>query len=114
MSIAALALQMTGLFEAELLIELMLRYWNHPYADDENFRQQLLESAAQVLEASVRGERLFDELAPQNVNVVAAVCFSETTSIVAEPTADSSAREAWVDQVKRSIPSCFCDPDLLT
>lgn len=45
-SIAKACLQMTGLFEAELLTELMLRFWNHPLAEDEDFRSSLLEAAA--------------------------------------------------------------------
>ena len=47
MSIARASLKLSGLFEAELLLELMLRYWNHPLADDRDFRNNLLENAAE-------------------------------------------------------------------
>ena len=32
--IAQISLNFTGLYESELLVELMLRYWNHPNAND--------------------------------------------------------------------------------
>jgi hypothetical protein len=46
-SIAKACLRMTGLFEAELLTELILRHWGHPLASDGEYRSQLLEAAAQ-------------------------------------------------------------------
>jgi hypothetical protein len=49
MSVAKRCLAFSGLFEAEVLIELMLRYWGHPLATDKDFRESLLESAASVL-----------------------------------------------------------------
>jgi len=72
-SVAKACLRFTGLFEAELLTELMLRFWKHPLADDAEFRSNLLESAADVLRASADGERIFDELKPNRVNFVAAI-----------------------------------------
>ena len=61
-SIAKDCLRFTGLFEAELLTELILRQWRHPHAASAEYRSNLLESAAEVLRASIRGERLFDDL----------------------------------------------------
>ena len=37
MSIAKESLRMTGLFEAEVLVELMLRHWKHLLATDRDF-----------------------------------------------------------------------------
>jgi hypothetical protein len=115
-SVAKACLRFTGLFEAELLTELMLRYWNHPLADDRAFRNGLLEATAEVLRASAEGEKLFDELRPQNVNYVAAMCYAE--SVTVDSPGEISAKERrlrrqWLDKVRRAIPSCFCNPDML-
>jgi len=64
-SIAELAFEMTGTFEAELLVELMLREWKHPLAGSEEFRTNLLESAAEALRASIAGEQLIDAIPPE-------------------------------------------------
>jgi len=50
MAIADESLKYAGLFEAELLLELMLRHWSHPFASDANFRNELLETAVGVLQ----------------------------------------------------------------
>ena len=63
-SVAKLSLQLTGLFEAEVLVELMLRQWKHPLADQTEFRDQLLEQAADVL----RFYRDYIVTAPEEVN----------------------------------------------
>jgi hypothetical protein len=115
-SIAKACLRFTGLFEAELLTELLLRYWDHPLADDREYRNGLLEGTAEVLRASAAGERLFDELQPSNVNFVAALCYTE--SITVGSPGEISAKERrlrkqWLTKVQRAIPSCFCDPDRL-
>lgn len=115
-SIAELSLSFTGIYEAELLTELMLREWKHPLASDEEFRNHLLESAAEVLTASVAGERLTDEIAPGNINLVVALWIAESMMLDgadAMPSAERSAREAWLGSVRRSVPSCFCNPELL-
>ncbi len=115
-SIAKACLRFTGLFEAELLTELMLRFWKHPLAEDAEFRSGLLEAAAEVLRASAEGERLFSELTPRNVNFVAAIWYAESTTVTVVPEAASaefSQRRQWLDSIQRSLPSCFCDPDLL-
>ena len=115
-SIAQECLRFTGLFEAELLTELILRFWQHPLADNSEFRSGLLESAAEVLQASVDGERLFDELEPQNVNFVAALWYAESVS-VSEPGEMSASEQAqrtqWLSTLTKVLPSCFCNPELL-
>jgi hypothetical protein len=115
-SIAKECLRFTGLFEAELLTELLLRYWQHPRADDGGFRSALLESASEALRASVGGERLFEDLDPTNVNFVAAVWYAESVS-VEEPNgrsvSEQKLRQNWLDTILRALPSCFCNPELL-
>jgi hypothetical protein len=104
------------MFEAELLVALMLERWKHPLSMDQEFQAQLLESAAEVLRASLAGGKLIAELDPQNVNLVAAICYAELATLAADRDIrpqERSEREAWVDMVRRSVPSCFCDPDLL-
>jgi hypothetical protein len=107
-SIPARCLAMSGLFEAELLTELMLRYWKHPFADDGSFRQQLLEAAADVLRASDRGEKFIEDVPPAEMNLVAALWYAEWNS-VNELTEDLAAeRGAWLDSIRKAVPSCFC------
>ncbi len=116
MTIAENSLNLTGLFEAELLVELMLRYWRHPLADDADFRQCLLEAAAGVLKASVHGQQLLEELPAQHMNLVAAVWYAEASSLDAEPNPSGEhyeKRREWSDTIRRAIPSCFCNPELL-
>ena len=115
-SIAKACLQLTGLFEAELLTELILRFWNHPLAEDAEFRSALLEAAAEALRSSVSGERLFDDLEPKNVNFVAALWYAESANIgdqsqSTEPQVE--LRRKWLDALVRALPSCFCNPDAL-
>ena len=99
-----------GSFEAELLLELLLRHWNHPLADDSEFRNSLMECAADVLIASSNGEELIDGIPPQEMNFVSAVWFVEATSQHEE---HATERQAWSDRVRRAIPSCFCSQDRL-
>ena len=70
--IAKVSLDFTGLYESELLTELMLRFWNHPNADDADFRNTLLETAAEALRAAVAGQQLIEGLAPNQMNLVSA------------------------------------------
>jgi hypothetical protein len=95
---------------------LLLRHWNHPLADDADFRAALLESAAEVLRSSAAGEVIFADLEPENVNFVAAVWRAESVSLssAGEVASDERAqREKWLDSLLKSIPSCFCNPNEL-
>ena len=115
-SIAKACLRFTGLFEAELLVELLLRYWKHPLADDREFRSALLEAAAEILQASVAGQRLFQDIHPRNVNLVAAIWYAEsqaTNDRSESKPAERKLRKKWLNSVLRAVPSCFCDPELL-
>lgn len=114
MSIARASLKLSGLFEAELLLELMLRYWQHPLADDRDFQNTLLENAAEALRMAAAGQELIKGLPPLKSNLVAAIWYAEWAELEATPgEADEhvSARQQWLGTVRRALPSCFCDPD---
>lgn len=116
MSVAQASLGLTGLFEAELLVELMLRYWQHPLAEDAEFRLELLERAAEALRMAVAGNELISGLPGAKMNLVAALWYAEHASLddphaVAVPAA--MARVAWLDALRHALTSCFCDPELL-
>lgn len=107
------SLKLASLYEAELLVELMLRYWSHPHRDDADYRNALLESAVGVLKASAEGTQFIDALPPQAMNLVAAVWYVEWNALDEPAIPDHSvqdARQEWVETVRRSIPACFCDP----
>jgi hypothetical protein len=110
-SIAHACLQFTGLFEAELLTRLMLWKWGHPQADDPAFANDLLEGAAEVLRKCETGERLIAEIAPSDMSFVAAAWYAEWAAVTSTPGGDPHGRrQAWLDAVRRGLPSCFCDP----
>jgi hypothetical protein len=114
MSTAKQSLQITGLFESEVLVELMLRYWDHPLADERDYRQALLESAAEALRLSIKGTQLLPNLKPNELNLVAAIWYAESTSLQSDPpdsVAETAAREAWLYRLEKHLPSCFCSPD---
>ena len=115
-TIAELSLVFTGAFESELLTELMLRHWSHPLADEVDFRNHLLESAAEILGESVTGVRFIADLGPEHMNLVAALWLAESAMLenVGSLSIDQRAdRETWLATVRRALPSCFCDPELL-
>ena len=116
LSVAKISLQLTGLFEAEVLVELMLRQWKHPLADQAEFRDQLLEQATDVLTAAAVGEIVLEDMKPENIGLVTAVCIAERTTLSTDDSISEkelAARQAWLDAIRRALPSCFCDPDLL-
>jgi len=114
-SLAEKSLALCHLFEAELLLELMLRHWDHPLAEVQQYRAALLENITQVLEAAVDGRSFIEGLPPSNMNFVAAAYYAELRSLE-DPGADPETmeqRETWLARVRSTLPSCFCDPDLL-
>jgi hypothetical protein len=113
MSVAKRCLAFSGLFEAELLIELMLRYWGHPLAADTEFRNELLEGAAGVLRSCVSGQQVMEDIPPNEMNFIAAVWYVEWNAVAGGAEDPQGSRRAWLDQVRKAIPSCFCPPDSL-
>ena len=108
-------LALCPLFEAELLLHLMLRNWNHPYAENESFRQVLLESATELLMAASDQdctEVFIDELPSNEMNFVAAVWYSEWSG-VQDDTNEQAGRRDWLSKIRAEIPSCFCKTDNL-
>jgi hypothetical protein len=111
-SIAEKSLEVTGLFEAELLVRLMLWRWGHPLVNDEAFANGLLESAADALQSAAEGEQLIEGLPATSLNLVAAIWYAETCAIESGETDAGTieARKAWLFVVRKTLPSCFCDP----
>ena len=112
-SIAQKCLQLSGLFEAELLTELMLRFWKHPLVDDASYRNHLLENAAEVLRASIKGQELMEDVPPDQMNFVTSLWYAEWNSVNQVGEDPTGARQAWLDAVRRALPSCFCPQDHL-
>jgi hypothetical protein len=113
MSIAEKCLAFSGLFEAELLIELMLRYWSHPLGGDKEFRNALLEGAADVLRSCIAGQQFMEDIPADQMNFVAATWYVEWNSLSNGAEDLQGTRQIWLDQVRRAIRSCFCPPDSL-
>jgi hypothetical protein len=111
MSVARRSLQFASLFEAELLIELMLRFWQHPFSDDADYRNDLLEKATEVLQHAVNGGQLLETLPAELTNFVAAVWYAEWVAMsgsAAEDPPDIQAnRSRWLEDIRRAVPSCF-------
>ena len=116
---AARSFAFCSMFESELLTLLMLRNWNHPLAEDESHRSQLLETATEVLRAASEGpeDQVFvAELPARDMNFVSAMWYVEYLAI--EDTASSNdpaiaQRRQWLNQIRRTLPSCFCPLDRL-
>jgi hypothetical protein len=108
-SIALRCYQLSGLFETELLLELMLRFWVHPFADDTDFRTQLLESAIELLKESVNGRELLEGIPPDHVNLVVAIWLAEWISLNQPGAEQADERKSWLDKVRKAIPSCFAN-----
>ena len=116
---AARSFAFCSMFESELLTLLMLRNWNHPLAEDEDHRSQLLETATEVLRAASEGpeDQVFiEEMPARDMNFVSAIWYVEYLAI--EDTASSNdpgiaQRRQWLSGVRRTLPSCFCPLDNL-
>lgn len=114
---AEASLAICSLFESEILLRLMMRHWQHPRAEDDDFQSQLIETATEVLRAAcVHHDHVFiDGLPASAMNFVAAIWYAESLALE-EPqssheTGDIAARIKWLDAIRRALPSCFCDPN---
>jgi hypothetical protein len=111
-SIAEKSFEITSLFEAEVFVQLMLWRWRHPLADDQEFANGLLETASSALQDAIQGQELIEGLPPADFNFVAAVWYAESCAVDFHDVNPDTlpARKAWLDAVRRALPSCFCDP----
>ena len=107
MSIASESLNLTGLFEAEILTQLLLWRWDHPFKDDAEFRNGLLEEAAAALQSAINGQKLFDDLPASETNLIAALYFAEWNALTTGSEDTEGLRQKWLDHFRASIPSCF-------
>ncbi len=105
------AIRFCGLFEAELLVDLMLRYWGHPSMNDKELVDYLVEAATEILRRSQGGEVFFERIDPADMNFVVAVWYAEFCHVRDSHELDVAGRRDWLEKVRRSLPSCFCDPD---
>lgn len=113
-SIARRSLVVSGLFEAEVLTALLLWRWDHPFKDDAEFRNNLLENAAAALRRAIGGERLFESVPALETNLIAAIYFVEWSALADNAADSDGARRRWLDRFRQALPSCFCpQEDLL-
>ncbi len=111
-SVAAGCLAMTGLFESEVLLRLLLVQFDHPSSDDDDFNNDLLEQAAIILRKAVNGEPQVPGLPAPATNFIAAIWEAERRAISATPRLPQrEARRQWLETVRRTFPSCFVPPD---
>ncbi len=104
-----------SLFESEILLQLILEKWNHPLSSDDGFRQDILEATTTLLEtaADENCSEIFIEGIPANqMNFIAAVWYIELCSIQ-DPVENRQARNDWLVDIRKSLPSCFCSSELL-
>lgn len=113
MSLAKRCLAFSGLFEAEVLVGLMLRYWGHPLAGDDEFRNEILEGAADVLRSCVSGQQVMEDIPAGKMNFIAAVWYVEWNALAGGAEDPHGKRQDWLDTVRKAVPSCFCSPDSL-
>jgi hypothetical protein len=111
-SIAEKSLAITSLFEAEVLVQLMLWKWGHPLANDSDFANALLENASEALREAIGGAILIEGVPPSDLNLIAAVWYAEECGVNQEAidVEEATARRNWLLAVRRALPSCFCDP----
>lgn len=105
------AIVFAGAFEAELLVMLMMKVWDHPQTGDSDAVHEIVENAAEVLNQSKMGTKFLEELEAEDMNFVAAVWYAETCQAIDPVDPHHQKRQAWLDAIRRAIPSCFCDPD---
>lgn len=107
-SIAKRSLAASGLFEAEVLTGLLLWRWGHPLKDDPEFREDILEGAAEVLRRAASGEQYLESVPALEMNLISAIWYVEWNSIQTPGEDPDGARAAWLELVRRALPSCFC------
>lgn len=114
-STAKRCLAICPLFEAELLVRLLLINWGHPFAGEESFRQALVESATVLLMTASEDsctEVFIEGLPTKEMNFVAAVWYAEWCGVQGD-NRERELRQQWLSDIRRALPSCFCPTELL-
>ena len=107
-SIAQRSSALAGLFEAEVLTELLLWRWDHPLKNDRGFKNDLLESAASALKRAVGGQQLLESVPASETNLIAAIYYAEWVSLEPGGEDPHGSRQRWLENLRRALPSCFC------
>jgi len=117
MAIVDDALKFCSTFEAEVLLEMMLRYWRHPLAAEADFRNEFLEKSTEVLARAQTGTCFLEDVPCSHMNFVAAIWYVEWAAIEMETKEISEdekrIRMEWLNQIRSSLPSCFVDQNKL-
>ncbi len=106
----------TGTLEFEIFIHLLLTYFDHPCATDADYRNDTLERVAEILKNSLNGQQYILGLSSSDMNLIAAVWYSETLLSEDAGLLDALTRSGiceWGNRLKRTFPSCFVASDSL-
>jgi hypothetical protein len=104
-STAERALLLANSFEAEVFVHLLLEKWKHPLSEDAEFRNDLLEGAAQALQESCDGLTLIEPLKPEDFNFIAAMWFVEWSALQASvgDLPFRSERQQWLEDIRHAL-----------
>ncbi len=110
------SLAICSLFESELLVRLIMQHWQHPLADHQEFRDQLLETATNVLDAAANDSRcsFISGMPASDMNLISAIWYAEHRAIEdarLNASEELDGRVRWLNTIRRSLPSCFCPQD---
>ena len=111
------SLILCSLFESEILVWLILRNWGHPLAENGEYRTAILETATEVLYTAAQHDanQVFIEGMPsRDMNLIAALWYAENRALEERDSVldeEFNARLQWMDNIRRSLPSCFCPAD---
>ena len=78
------SLAMCPLFESEVLVHLMLLNWEHPFANDETYRQNILETATEVLTVAASDSHahvFIDGIKGKDMIFISAVWYAEFVAV---------------------------------
>lgn len=115
-NLARRCLAICPLFKAELLLQLMLQAWGHSFVNMENFRPELLKSATELLTVASQEsctEVFIENLAPQEMNLVSALWYSEWCAAQDDPE-ERDPRQQWLNDVRRAFPRVFVQQTCLS
>ena len=111
------SLTICNLFESEVLVWLLLRNWSHPFTEDSDYRNELLEATTEILSAAAtqgNHESYIDGLPNCDMNFIAALWYGEFMAIQnaeADRSKDVDEQRRWLTEMRQTFPSCFCAVD---